>query len=51
MRKVLLIGGNGLVGQGICQALQDKYQVVITAGHQGKHFSDGTNRMVCKIYS
>lgn len=33
MRKVLLIGGNGLVGQGICQALQDKYQVVITAGH------------------
>lgn len=33
MRKVLLIGGTGLVGQAIYQALRDEYQIVITAGH------------------
>ena len=34
MKKVLLLGGTGLVGQAIYQSLKDTYQVVVTAGHQ-----------------
>lgn len=33
MKKILLLGGTGLVGKAIHQALRDTYQVVITAGH------------------
>ena len=32
-KKVLLIGGNSLVGQSIAMSLGDNYQVVPTAGH------------------
>lgn len=38
MKKVLLLGGTGLVGRAIEQNLRGVYQVVITAGH---HESDG----------
>ena len=34
MKKVLLLGGTGLVGQAIYQSLKDTYQVIVTAGHQ-----------------
>lgn len=32
-KKVLLIGGNGLVGQSIALGLDYKYQIISTAGH------------------
>ncbi len=32
-RKVLLIGGNGLVGQAIAKSLGDDFQIIPTAGH------------------
>ena len=32
-RKVLLLGGNGLVGQAVAEALGDNYQIIPTAGH------------------
>lgn len=32
-RKVLLIGGNSLVGQAMIKSLEDDYQIVSTAGH------------------
>lgn len=32
-KKVLLIGGNSLVGQSIVSGLDDNYQVILTAGH------------------
>lgn len=32
-KKVLLIGGNGLVGQSIVSGLDDNYQIIPTAGH------------------
>lgn len=38
MKKVLLLGGTGLVGRAIERNLRGVYQVVVTAGH---HESDG----------
>lgn len=32
-RKILLLGGSGLVGRAIAAALQDEYQIISTAGH------------------
>ena len=32
-KKVLLIGGSGLVGQAVAEALEDEYQIILTAGH------------------
>ena len=32
-KKVLLLGGNGLVGHAVAEALGDDYQIVPTAGH------------------
>lgn len=32
-RKVLLIGGNSLVGQAIVRGLEDGFQMILTAGH------------------
>ena len=32
-RKILLLGGSGLVGRAIAAALQDEYQIIPTAGH------------------
>ena len=42
MKKILLIGGNGLVGKAIHDALQSGYQMVITAGH---HDPEGGYRL------
>lgn len=33
MKKVLLLGGTGLVGRAINRSLRDAYEVVVTAGH------------------
>ena len=32
-KKVLLLGGNGLVGKAVAEALEDDYLIVPTAGH------------------
>lgn len=45
MKKILLIGGNGLVGKAIHNALQSGYQMVITAGH---HDPEGGYRLEVK---
>lgn len=33
MEKILLLGGTGLVGHALYQALQSDYQIIMTAGH------------------
>lgn len=43
-KKVLLIGGNSLVGQSIISGLNDNYQIISTAGHHAPE--DGYQLMV-----
>lgn len=33
-KKILLIGGNGLVGKAVAHSLKEEYQIVSTAGHE-----------------
>jgi len=45
MSKILLLGGTGLIGVSLRQALQDEYQTVITAGH---HEAEGVLRLMAE---
>jgi dTDP-4-dehydrorhamnose reductase len=33
MRKVMILGGTGLIGKAIAERLKDKYEIIIVSGH------------------
>ena len=33
MRKVMILGGTGLIGKAIAEHLKDNYEIIIVSGH------------------